>query len=81
MSVKGQGHSLTLVKGHSHFKVKTCFSQKTVGQFWNQNSYQSLRGMGMKIHTNELGYMTNMAAMPICGKNLKKYSSPEAIDR
>ena len=25
----------------------------------------------MKIYTNELGHMTNMAAMPIYGKNLK----------
>ena len=33
----------------------------------------------MKIYTNELGHMTNMAAMPIYGKNLKK--SPEAINR
>ena len=30
--------------------------------------------MGMKIYTNELGDMTNMAAMPIYGKNLKKSS-------
>ena len=28
MSFKGQDYSLTLVKGHSDFKVKTCFSQK-----------------------------------------------------
>ena len=36
----------------------------------------------MKISTDELGHMTNMAAMPIYGKNLKKkFSSPEAIDR
>ena len=35
----------------------------------------------MKIYTNELGHiMTNMAAMPIYGKNLKKSSSPEAVD-
>ena len=34
----------------------------------------------MKIYTNELGHMTNMAAMPIHGKNLKKSSSPESID-
>ena len=34
----------------------------------------------MKINTNELGHMTNMGAMPIYGKNLKKSSSPEAID-
>ena len=35
--------------------------------------------MGMKIYTNELGHITNMAAMPIYGKNLKK-SSPEPLD-
>ena len=27
--------------------------------------------MGMKIYTNELGHMANMAAMPIYGKILK----------
>ena len=36
--------------------------------------------MGMKICTKELGHMTNMAAMPIYGKILKKSSSPEPID-
>ena len=25
MSVKGQGHYLTLAKGHSDLKIKTCF--------------------------------------------------------
>ena len=35
----------------------------------------------MIIYTNELGHLTNMATMPIYGKNLKKSSSPEAIDR
>ena len=34
----------------------------------------------MKIYTNELGHMTNMAAMPIYGKNLNKSSSREPID-
>ena len=34
----------------------------------------------MKIYTNELGHITNMAAMPIYGKNLKKSSSPAPID-
>ena len=34
----------------------------------------------MKIYTNEVGHMTNMAAMPIHDENLKKSSSPEAID-
>ena len=35
----------------------------------------------MKIYTNELGHMTNMAVMPIYCKNLNKSSSPEPIDR
>ena len=34
----------------------------------------------MKIYTNELGHMTNMAAMPIYDKNLNKSSSAEPID-
>ena len=29
--MKGQGHSLTLIKGHSDFNVKSCLSQKQVG--------------------------------------------------
>ena len=35
--------------------------------------------MIMKIYTNELGHMTNMAAMPIYGKILKKSSSQKPI--
>ena len=35
----------------------------------------------MKLYINELGHMTNMAAMPIYFKNLKKSSTPEPIDR
>ena len=35
----------------------------------------------MKIYTNKLGHITNMAAMPIYSKKLKKSSSPEPIDR
>ena len=81
MSIKGQGHSLTLVKGHSVFKVKTCFSKKTVRQFEIKVHMKASGGIGMKIYINELGHMNNMAAMPIDGKNLKKSSSPEPIDR
>ena len=35
----------------------------------------------MKINSKELGHMTNMAAMPIYGTNLKKSSSQEPIDQ
>ena len=36
--------------------------------------------IGLKIYSNELGHITNMAAIPIYGKNLKKSFSPEPID-
>ena len=42
---------------------------------------KALGRMGMKIYTNELGLITNMAAMPINGKKLKKPSAQEPIDR
>ena len=62
------------------FKVKTCFSQKTVGQFGTKVHMKACGGIGMKIYTNELGHMTtNMATIGIYGKNLKKSSSPEPI--
>ena len=64
---KGQGHSLTWVKGHSDFKVKTCFSQKQLGDL-EPKSYESIWEKGMKIYTNELGHMTNISAMPLYGK-------------
>ena len=37
-------------------------------------------GMGMKIYTNEYDHMTKVAAMPIYGKNIKHFSSPEPVD-
>ena len=81
MSIKGQGHSLTLIKGHSDFNVKTCFSQKQFA-IWNQSAYESLReNRNENLNKNEFGHMTNMAAMPIYGKNPKKPSSPEPIDQ
>ena len=36
--------------------------------------------MGLKMYINELGHVTNKAAMPIHGKNLKKSYSTEPID-
>ena len=35
----------------------------------------------MEIYTNDSGHMTNMAAMPVYGKNLNKSSSPDPIYR
>ena len=36
---------------------------------------------GKKNCSNDVGHMSNMAAMPIYGKNLKKSSSPGPIDQ
>ena len=80
MSIKGQGHSLTLVKGTQISKLELVFLVNSLA-IWNQNSYENLKENRDKIYTNELGHMTNMATMPIYGKNLKKSSSPKPIYR
>ena len=59
-------------------KLKLVFLKNSLA-IWNQGSYESLRENRNEICTNELGHMTNMAAMPIYGKNVKK--SPEPKDR
>ena len=62
MSIKGQGHSLTLAKGHSDFKIKPFFL-KTFGAFETKFHMKTYGRKGSKICTNELGHMTKMAAM------------------
>ena len=68
MSIKGQVHSLTLIKGHLDFKVKTCFSQKQLGHLETKTHMKIWGGIKMKTYKNEVGHMANMAAMPIYGK-------------
>ena len=60
------------------FQSSNLFFAKTVGPFGTKAQMKALGRMGMKIYTNEL---TNMAAVPIYDKNLKKSSSTEAVDR
>ena len=69
--MEGQGHFLTLAKGHLHMKIKTCFSKQLVGYF-NQILYVSFRYKEMKIHEHDAGHTTKMAAAPIYGKNPSK---------
>ena len=52
-------------------KLKLVFL-KTTGRFGTKVHMKAWGRMGMKIYTNELGHMTNMAAMPIYGKIHKK---------
>ena len=40
VSIEGQGHFLTLTQGHLHTKLKTCFSQKPLGQSKPNFSFQ-----------------------------------------
>ena len=54
-------------------KLKLFFFPKTVGQYGTEVHMKAWGGIGLKIYTNELGHMTNMAAMPIYGKNLKNF--------
>ena len=50
------------------FQSYNLFFAKTVGQFQTKAYMKTYGRMGMKIYTNELGHMTNMASMPIYGK-------------
>ena len=61
-------------------ELKLVFS-KTVRWFGTKVHMKAWGRIGMKININELGHMTNMAAMPIYGKNLKKSSSTKPIDQ
>ena len=44
--MKGQGNCLTLVKGHSDFEVKTCFSHKRLGDLEPKFKGECLRLKG-----------------------------------
>ena len=70
MSSKGQGHNLTLAKGHSDFKIKTLFFSGTVGSVRTKFHLKAYGRIGMKIDINELGHVTKMTAMRIFCKNL-----------
>ena len=55
---------------HSDFKVKLVFLKNS----WEIGTKAHMKAKGrmrMKIYANELGHMTNMATMPIYGKNLE----------
>ena len=61
--------------------ISNDFSSETTGLIATKFHIQPPGPLGKKSCSNGLGHMTNMAAMPIYGKNLKKSSSPEPLDR
>ena len=52
--------------------ISNDFSSETTGPIATKFHIQPSGPLGKKSCSNGLGHMTNMAAMPIYGKNLKK---------
>ena len=80
MNIKGQGHLLTMVQGHSDSTFSNFFFQTArpiEAKFYVESPWDE----GTKVCSNGPGHMTNMAAMLIYGKNLKKSSSVEPNGR
>ena len=71
MNIKGQGHSLTFIQGHSHSTFSNFFSLETARPIEAKFDVELRWDEGMKVNTNGLlRHMTKMAAMPIYGKNI-----------
>ena len=72
MNIEGQGHSLTVIQGHSDSTFSSFFSLEIAwpieANFHVEPPWDG--GMNFKVNTNGLCHMTKMAAMPIYGKNL-----------
>ena len=77
MNIKGQGHSLTLVSGHSDSTFSFFFFLETAWPIEAKFYLEPPWDGGTKVWSNGLYHMTKLAAMPIYGKNLKKSSSLE----
>ena len=56
--------------------ISNDFSSETTGPIATKFHTPPPGPLGKKSCSNNLGQISNMAAMPIYGKNLKKYSSP-----
>ena len=75
MNIKGQGHSLTLVQGHSDSTFSKLFFLETAWLIEAKFYMDSPWDGWTEVWANGLGHMTKMATMPIYGKNLKKKTS------
>ena len=70
MNINGQGHSVTLVQGHSDSTFSN-FSLETARPIEAKFHVKPPWDEGMKVSTNGLCHMTKMTAMPIYGKTFK----------
>ena len=73
INIKGQGHSLNLVQGHSDSTFSNFFSWETVRLIEVKFHVAPKWDGGTKIYSNGPGHMTKMAAMPIYGKKHEKF--------
>ena len=71
MNIKGQGHSLTLVRSHSDSTFSNFFSLETAGLIETKFDVELPWDGGKTVCSNIPGHMTNMLAMLVYGKNLK----------
>ena len=74
MNIKGQGHSVALVQGHSDSTFANFFFLETAKPIEAKFHVEPPWDGGTKVCSNCPDHMINMAAMPIYGKNLKKSS-------
>ena len=65
MNIKGKGHSITLLQGHSDSTFSNFFSLETARPVEAKFHVKPPWDGELKIYSNGPGHMTNMAAMPI----------------
>ena len=70
MNIKGQGHSLTLVQGHSDSIFSHFFSLETARPIETTFHMEPPLERGNEGLFKWSSHMNKMAAMPIYGKNL-----------
>ena len=71
MNAKGQGHLVTLAKGHLGWIFLKSFFLETTRQIQIIFNLKPVWDGRNKLCSNSLGHMTKMVAMPKYGKNLK----------
>ena len=81
MNIKGQGHSLILIQGHSDSTFSNFFSLEITRPIEAKFRVEPPWDGRTKVCSNGPGHLTNVAAMLIYGKNLKKSSSLEPNGR
>ena len=75
MNIKGQGHLLTMIKGHSHSTFSSFFFLETAWPVEAKFFVELPWDGGTKVCSTGPSHMTKMAAMPIYGKSLEKIFS------